>query len=149
MIPLILTATVATASAALAHPKVWIETSPPGAEVYLDGRPAGRAPIEVELAPEVRVVGAVLGTATGAHIFRDGNDAAPARLSIVLSEPGGSAAVVEAPWRPSWRGALLGASMIGAGAFVHTRERDPPTFVSFGLILSGAFVSALAIGIGE
>lgn len=151
MIPLILTATIATSTPAPSHPKVWIETSPPGAELYLDGKHAGRAPLEVELAPEVLVIGAVLGDATGAYIFRDGAGARPAKIAIVLSEPSGSASAHAAstPWRPSWSGALLGASMIGAGAFVHTRERDPPSFVSFGLIVSGAFVSALAIGIGE
>jgi hypothetical protein len=127
--------------------RVLVESTPPGATIYVDGKEAGVAPIEVEIRPDTLIIGAALGELSGAYSLHN-NGGAKEKINIILVAP--APREVGSRFRPSWPAAALGASLTGAGAFLHFHE-DVRTadFVSLGLMVGGSFLTALAIGIGD
>jgi hypothetical protein len=115
--------------------------------VFVDGKLAGQAPLEAPLPAGAQLIGAELGTLTGATRVRP---LEARQVTIVMREPAVSPSANTRPWRPSWSGAALGVGLMTGGALLHTLEEpQAPSFLTLGLTLTGAFISALSIGLGE
>src|SRR5690349_12597866 len=87
---------------------VWVETTPPGGLIYVDGRAVGRAPLEVEVPVGTMVIGATLGELSGGYALQ-GRRPDRARIDILLIPPGET--LFGRPWNPSWGWFAVGASM--------------------------------------